>query len=565
MKKLGIAFYTIFGVLFAGLPLYILSLSARAMEDLEGFEEIRLKYLAFALIAAAICALPLESLWAKLPQRQGCLKGEPLRFPDWLAFMLWGIAAFKYRCHCFGALKPYIRMEYDFAAALESARGVYQAKEAIFTHWAYYPRLLSIWFNKTQDWSYENAAYFNFLVCALTVSMVYALARLVFKHQRSAMLAAGIACFWPSFAYYACVTTNEHFAMLMMLFTGFFALAAARLAMAAGKEKAKLRGLSSGDPKYEGAKPNLYFVPGVLWLLAVCFAAAAGVSAGLADLFKQFSPVFYIAAGATALVFLLIEWRKNSRENFHRLIAIAAAFAIMLASTAGVRSFARSWLENYLGEPVAKSATAHFLWIGLNSRGGGEWSSEEGLMVYKLAEEYNKDYDRVMEELMALLKADLAENRDALPDTIRHKMEKDWAADRGIMLWLKALYDDEAAWSDANGGADPSWVPREEKDLYDFDPDNSITRASGAFYMAVMSLIAIGGFAAVIRRRPGEMYLRLVFYGYALLFILSEAQGRYQVVLFPIFAILAAGAGEQIGDILRDIREIFKRRKYGRA
>lgn len=514
-----------------GLPLYILSLSSKAMANYEGFSPILTKYIALAVLGAAICAVPLDWLWKKLPAWQGHPAGTPIIVPDWLAFPIWAWAGFQYRYDCFQIIQPYLQMQYDFAAALESARGFYQAKEAIFTHWAYYPRLLYMWFVHTHDNSYQNAAYFNFIVCGLVVAMVYVLARLVCKRQRCAMMAAGIACFWPSFAYYSCVTTNEHFAMLMMLFTSVFAIAGVKLAMASAKEE---------------AKSNVYFTPAVLKILAISFLLGAGVSAALSDLFKQFSPVFYIASFAVCLVFFLME-----KPPVNRLIAIILAFAMMFAATTATKTYARHWLENYLGEPVAKSATAHFLWIGLNSKGGGEWSAEEGMKVYELAEQYNNDYDKVMEELMALLKADLAENKDKLPDTIKHKMEKDWAADTGIMLWLKAMYNDVQAWMDDNDGADPTWVPREEKDLYDFDPVNDITKNSAALYMAVMGLIAVGGFAAVFRRKPEEMYLRLVFFGYALLFILSEAQGRYQVVLFPIFAVLAACAGEQIGGLFR--------------
>ena len=55
-----------------------------------------------------------------------------------------------------------------------------------------------------------------------------------------------------------------------------------------------------------------------------------------------------------------------------------------------------------------------------------------------------------------------------------------------------------------------------------------------------------------------------MFYGYALLFVLSEAQGRYQIVLFPVFALLAAGAAEGCGELLGRVTANHKKIKAER-
>ena len=127
-------------------------------------------------------------------------------------------------------------------------------------------------------------------------------------------------------------------------------------------------------------------------------------------------------------------------------------------------------------------------------------------------------------------------------------METDWKADIGVTQWVKTLYDEVAIWEEETGEEFHDWsVSREELDEIDFDPGHLITMSSAAYYMCVMGLVALGGVLAIFLRSPAETYLRLVFYGYALLFLLSEAQGRYQVVLFPVFALLAAGACEVAG------------------
>ena len=512
MKKLGAILYTIFALLFAGLPIYVIRMSLQAAGRYEDFT--LWPFWALALCAVAVCLIP-----AELP-----------KIPEWLAVPLWGCGAFQWRYHCFHGIEKYMVMKYDFASALDSAAGIKQAKEAIFTHWAFYPRILEWWNAQCkQDYLYHNSVHFNMITGALTVVLVYLIARRIWKRQRAAMLAAAIVCFWPSLSYYCAVITNEHMAMLGILLTSFLGILTWQL-----REKR--------------------------WACAV-LGVLTGLSAGATDLFKQFSPVFLIAAFGTGLLFLLMDYKQQSGETRtetarrkrglgRQILSLLLAVAVMFCVGTAVKERAYRWLEGYLELPVARSATGHFLWIGLNSTGQGMWTEAEGMKVYELAEQYGNDYDKVMDELMDLLKADLMAHRDQLPKTLQNKMEEDWAADFAVSLWVKALYDEEQAIRDLCDDAGepmPNFIPREELDLHDFDVGLKTTKASGALYVCVMGLVALGGLLAIFLRNPAETYLRLVFYGYALLLLLSEAQGRYQVVLFPVFALLAAGGAEVAG------------------
>ncbi|MCR4804615.1 MAG: phospholipid carrier-dependent glycosyltransferase [Clostridia bacterium] len=524
MRKFGIALYTIFALLFAGLPVFVLMMSAKGAASYEGFS--LWPFWGIAAAAVFVCLIPKE-----LP-----------KVPDWLAAAVWGCLAFQMRWRAFHAIEKYMVMKYDFAAVLESARGVKQAKEAIFTHWAFYPRILQIWDTHFgNDFSYRNAVYFNLMIGGLLVVLVYLIARRIWKRQRAAMLAAAILTFWPSFSYYASVISNEHLAMFFMLCASYAAILAWQFAGARRKAAPN-----------EGANWVQKLSAPAYWAILAVLTAGAGVCAGLADLFKQFSPVFVVASFAAGFVFLLIEYRRETPGGLgrlgKRLLCLLLAIVLMFGCASVVKEGAYRWLEGYLGMPVARNAMAHFLWIGLNSRGEGMWTQEEGMKVYELAEQYGNDYDRVMDGLWALLREDYEAHPEALAGTIRHKMEKDWEADIGITLWIKALYDEEAAWLDAHPGELLTWeITRAELDTVDFDPGDGIAKSSAAYYMCVMGLIALGGLLAIFLRSPLEMYLRLVFYGYALLLILSEAQGRYQIVLFPFFALLAAGAAETLG------------------
>ena len=566
MRKTGLALYTIFALLFAGLPIFVLKMSALGAAK---YEEFTLTpWLWAAIGAVALCLIPVT-----LP-----------KIPDWLAGPLWGCAAFQYRYHCFRLIEPHMVMKYDFGAVLDSVEGAKLVKEAIFTHWAFYPRILEWWNeNYGTGYPYHDAVLFNLMVSGFTVLLIYLIARRIWKRQRAAMLAAAIACFWPSFSYYASVTSNEHLAMFFMLLASYFGMLAWE---SGGGSLRQAQGPLTGSAVPTDAEPveaskkdikaeKLTRVPSTASTSSatagtaktILFVLLAGLSAGLADLFKQFSPVFLIAAFGAGLLFILIEGRGKEKDKkpLTRIGALLLAVILMFGCSFGVKEKAYRWLEGYLDMPVCRGATAHFLWIGLNSKGGGMWTEEEGMKVYELAEQYNYDYDQVMDGLWTLLREDLDAHRDALPGTIQNKMEKDWEADIGVTLWIKSLYDEIAIWEAETGLQFQNWlVTRPELDEIDFDPGHKITISSAAYYMSVMGLVALGGLLGLFLRRPEETYLRLVFYGYALLFVLSEAQGRYQIVLFPVFALLAAGAAEGCGELLGRVTANHKKIKAER-
>ena len=414
-----------------------------------------------------------------------------IRVPAWTQILISVGSCISVRAVCLRCIGPYMTMKYDYLTALESARGVFAPKEALFTHWGFYPRLLSVWMRIFGD-SYPSAVWFNIMTCACSVFLIYLICRKLREETVFAFAASFLFAVWPSYALYTCVTSNEHLAILFMLLSAFLMLCAA----------------ASNSWKF--------------W----CLIVFSGISAGISDCFKQFSPVFAIAVFAAGFVAWLLRENNGRNSGPIRFPALILSVLLLFGSSVLTHNAALKYLERYLGQPVCKGATAHFLWIGLNSASGGMWSSETGMKVYEFAEAFDNDYDRVMDELWSLLREDLAAHPESLKPTIEHKMEVDWAADTGVTDWVVSLYQDQA-------------LPH--KDL--------IYAAGSGYYIALMLLIAAGVLidAAKVWKGAGTglMYFRLVCFGYALLLVLSEAQGRYQLVLFPCFAILAAaGAGD---------------------
>ena len=472
MKKLGNIFYSIFGALFILLPLLILSKSDHKLSQLEHYSACY--FIVFAVLAVGV----LFFLFTKFDKH-----------PDWLLASAAAGLSVVFHYLCYKLVGPYMEMKFDYLTALESARGVFASKETLFTAWGFYPRILAVWFRLTGSDTYGSAVAFNILVCAVSVVLVYFVGRRLSDDKRVGLAAALLFGLWPSYGFYVSITSTEHLAIMNYLLASY-------LLISAWQSEGKKR-----------------------WI----FVCAAGIASGVCDCFKEFTPVFVIAAAATGFVFWLI--RKGDGR---KLLSLILAVILIFGLAGGTHSLALRYLESYLGQPVAKSQTGHFLWVGLNSRSGGMWSSEVGMKVYELAEEYNNDYDRVNAELMAMLKEDLAQHPESLRPTIEHKMEVDWAADTGVFDWVRSLYTGDH-------------IPKKDW----------IYMGSGAYYMALIFLMLVGAVFAFAEKnkKPEAMYFRLICYGYALLFVLSEAQGRYQMVLFPFFALLAAEGAKESAEL----------------
>ena len=474
-KTIGYILYYAFALLFMGLPALALAKSDLKLSELPLYEEGWI-VLGF-LLAAAFVFFALPKLKKPLPDNA----------PLYISVML----SIAFRWACYSVIGSGLVMKYDYLTVLESARGAYAAKEAIFTHWAFYPRILSVWFKIFGD-SFRSAVAFNIAVGALSVALVYAIAFRLWKNQRLAFAASCALGLWPSLGVYHSVTSNEHLAMFGMLLASYLAVCAC---------------------KSEGRKR---------WILA----ALTGFACGAADMFKQFSPVFIIAAAITALVFWLLK-----KGGAKQLLAIALSLLLVFVCANAVKALSLAYLDNYLGHRVCRNAANHFLWIGLNSRSDGMWSKETGMLVYELADKYDNDYEKVMAEIGETLKADLKAHPERIYPTIQHKMEIDWAADTGVSAWVEALHAESFVFKDR---------------LYMW---------SGAYYAAAMLLVAVGGITAMLKRCEGALYMRLIVFGYALLLILSEAQGRYQLVLFPFFALLAARGAWDFTELVKSVFE----------
>ncbi len=477
MRSFGRFCYLAFCVMFLALPALALCGSLYQLLSMGAF-------VWGALGAAAVLAVGILFF-----RRQGEAEKPRLRWA-----ILPVLLSVLFRLVCFWQIGDHMQMLYDYQTALESARGVYAAKEAIFTHWAFYPRILSLWFSVFSD-SYASAVLFHIVVGAGSVFLTYLIGAMLFKQLRPALAASLLLALWPSYGYYHSVTSNEHLAIFSMLLTVFLFLTALR---SQGKKR---------------------------WF----FVVLTGFAAGSADLFKQFSPVFLIAVFLCLFVFLCL--REKGKSAF---LQAGAALVLLFFASSLVTGAAHKALERYLGEPVCRNTMAHFFYVGLNAEAQGVWSEETGMKIYELTEEYDGDYDKVQEELWTLVIQDLKENPEALPNTILHKMKIDWAADSGVVDWISWLYE---------GGTAPM-------------PYISLLYVgSAAYYIAIMLLLFCGSLFAFTKQNIGMMLLRLIPFGYALLLVFSEAQGRYQMVLFPFFALLAANGAQQLMILLRKKRE----------
>ena len=389
-----------------------------------------------------------------------------------------------------------MQMKYDYLTALESARGIFAEKELVYVHWALYPRILSV-FMKIFGNSYNTAIVFNIIVTAFSSLLVYLTAKSAFGKIKIAFAASLIFALWPSYNLYNLITSNEHLAILFALSAVYFL----QLAI-----------------KQQGIKRYL-------------FLFFSGISLGFVDFFKQFSIVFFIAFIISSVLWY---FKKNSLIQWKKVFSSIIAFAFLFLITSGTKNIVFSALDNYYGTPVCRSATAHFIYMGLNSTGKGVWNDSVGFDFPNLIKENNGDYEKASGELFQILKNDLHDNIKVLPETLKNKLRVDWSADTGVVDWVSWLYKD---------GTEA------------FPGKNFMYLFSSSFYFVVLLFILTGEilcFKSKEKKSFFSLLFSLFIFGFFLLLILTEAQGRYQLVLFPWFAILSSFYGFAVCKRLRE-------------
>ena len=251
-----------------------------------------------------------------------------------------------------------------------------------------------------------------------------------------------------------------------------------------------------------------------------------GVLLGIGGSFKSFSLVIVIAFSMTILV-------KHMLNCERRLVAFVSAVLMIAVVFVGYKGSSAIILEQtsdfYNIELDSKTATPHYLLVGLNTKSEGQ--IHLGSISRSYYQEYlsnGKDYEAAKDHALVLLKNDWRDNkRDILPN-FGKKMIWAWQDDYipvGFFLNNSGIYCNTIS----------------KKAIY-----NVLNNYGGLMtevtYLGVFIFAIIGTvyFARSKKINFSFEVLALEIFGYFCLILLSEGQSRYKCLITGCVCIIAS-------------------------
>lgn len=433
-------------------------------------------------------------------------------FPVFILFTLAFLTRFSLLRLFEDSLQPFS----DFLSAWELAHG--DLEKGNFAYYTLFPAYLNFaaferTFLQIFGDRYVNPLYFNALLASFTCALIYRIGGLLGAGKRQAMLSALLYAFMPANVFYCAVGSPDFLAILFnVIGAAFF-----------------LRALKTDETRRR-----------------VVFALCGGAGVGIGSAYKVFGLTILIAFIITlAFQFLPTEegWKRPLMVSALCLLVAFGAYKIAIA---GVTSRTESMFNVELD---FRSSVPHFLLIGLNTQGEGQF---RGDLSHVYVNEYlNNGYDAKAAADVAYrsLLDDWSRNAKDAPLMFIKKMVWAWQDD-GVPLWYFANRTGITVDENANG------LPAQ---VY-----SGVARFGGSvaelFYLFLMLSAMLACFAFAFARTEESrlslesngreqnasgyaiIWLLLIIFGYFCITVLSEGQSRYKNLIMP-FICLISGYG----------------------
>lgn len=199
-------------------------------------------------------------------------------------------------------------------------------------------------------------------------------------------------------------------------------------------------------------------------------------------------------------------------------------------------------LDYAYGENVNRDPSAHFIYIGLNSKTIGTWNEEVGELYKNNVVDCNYDYGRASKLTYEQLGKEINGNKHLTFKYFQKKFEIAWENN------AEAWWANESIRSDSPFLKKTSWL-------------NEINMLTQNFWIVICLCMFVEAVFLFMRPDSHTMYIYLILFGFACLMLISEVQGRYKCVMYPILSILAADGVLRIVAIFRYIVYRWERRR----
>ena len=423
------------------------------------------------------------------------------RRQEWL--LLGALALLAFAVRMYAALLIQTQPTSDFLLAHQNAVSLAQtgvpsnpSKYAMASAWGIYAITLSGVYSLFGP-SVLTAQILNCVLDTATVVLLYFGTKLCLKSRRIAFFAAAFYAFFPSIIIYIGVLTPEFIAIPLM--TGSILLLE------------HLHRSRHSESKW-------------FWVWAV----SVGLIWGVVNAQRPVGIVFLIAFAAAELLFfifpaILDRIRKKKlllRPLLHSLITVFCVFAMYQMISLG----AIALLEQKMGIQTYSSGNGYALYLGLGLDENLQYSKEPArnfLSTYSgdPADFHKACYEKVFTSLQ--------EHWDVYPQILSEKFQTTWGR--------YSRYPETAflTWAFQSGDPDMPHL------LNQYLPH--ISTLMGQYYLLVC-LLAAAGCIYLMRRPTGYSVFThsLFLFGFALIVLIGEPQGRYKCVIFPILCLLAA-------------------------
>ena len=351
----------------------------------------------------------------------------------------------------------------------------------LFPHMLWFSAALSVPFRVF------GASITVYQVCGLVLSAATAL--LVFgavrtlRGTKAGLFAALIFALCPAAALYAPLCCGEHLALALLALV-IFLLARFYKAGPASIPIMLLRGA----------------------VLGVCLLAL-----------ELTRPVAIVPVIAIVLAWLAANAKK--RPGFGRALALLLALLVVLV---GGRELSLRGAKSVLDKPVARSSTSFTLLAGSNAEYSGAWNSDDSALFYSAVE--SGDYKAADSRIRSVV----ASRYKALGPvgTLKLFAEKTsitWGGQSAVLDYL-AMYS------------------ARENALLSGKPLKAQAALCNGYFAALLLLFAA---ASALRVKNGgtapELVCLLGVLGFACMFMLSEAAGRYSLIALPLLAACVPG------------------------
>lgn len=264
----------------------------------------------------------------------------------------------------------------DFADALALSKKSFPLMETpdhyrIFSNWGVYPLYLKF-IQELFGYGTFTGIVFNAILCASSSMLIYILGIGEFDNQNVGYLAALIYTFWPSHLLYLIILTPEFLNIFLVLL--FFCCIQTALNNQQGR----------------------------FHYAMICLSAAILSFSGF---FKSIDKIVLIALGIILILSFLkgksLKWENKSKKKLVLAILLFVSSYIL----SGKMIFAG--LDYAYGEAVNRNPSAHFIYIGLNSKTFGTWDEEVGELYTKNVIKCSYDYQRASELTYQQLKKEI--------------------------------------------------------------------------------------------------------------------------------------------------------------